>query len=179
MMTLIIGGSGSGKSAFAEQYAISCAKEKKKYYLATMKIYDEEGRKKVERHRMQRLGKGFQTIEQPTDIENAVREIQEDQVVVLLECISNLVANEMFSGAFPEKSDVVVQKVMDGMQSLKEQVDHLVIVTNNVFEDGTEYDPAIMEYLNTLGAVNRRLAAMSEKVVEVVVGIPVILKGER
>ena len=47
MMTLIIGGSGSGKSAFAEQYIVSAAGEKKKYYIATMKVYDEEGRRKV------------------------------------------------------------------------------------------------------------------------------------
>ena len=179
MMTLIIGGSGSGKSAFAEQYLSEIAKEEKKYYIATMKIYDEEGRRKVERHRMQRAGKGFATIESPVDIEQASQEIMEHTASVLLECMSNLVANEMFSGEMPCSKDDVVQKVVKGIQYLNEQVSHLVIVTNNVFEDGGRYDDWSMEYLEALGKINQQLAAMSEKVIEVVVGIPVILKGER
>ena len=47
MMTVIIGGSGSGKSAFAEQYIDEIARERRKYYVATMKVYDEEGQKKL------------------------------------------------------------------------------------------------------------------------------------
>lgn len=178
MMALIIGGSGSGKSAFAEQYIVSAAGEKKKYYIATMKVYDEEGRRKVEKHRMQRADKGFQTIESPVDIEKAAQEIKENHAVALLECMSNLVANEMFSSEIPEKKDVVVQKILEGIRSLKEQVEHLVIVTNHVFEDGVVYDSMTMEYMCALGEINQHLAAMSENVMEVVVGIPVMLKGE-
>lgn len=44
MMTLIIGGSGSGKSAYAEDYMVSISEDRKKYYIATMQIYDEEGK---------------------------------------------------------------------------------------------------------------------------------------
>lgn len=179
MMTLIIGGSGSGKSAFAEEYTVSAAGEKKKYYIATMKVYDEEGKRKVEKHHMQRRGKGFRTIESPVDIEKAASGIREDHVLVLLECMSNLVANEMFSGEVPEKRDTVVRKVTSGIRSLKERVEHLVIVTNHIFEDGIEYDSMTMEYIGALGEINEHLAAMSEKVVEVVVGIPIALKGER
>lgn len=68
MMTLITGGSGSGKSAYAEDYLLSLAKEEKKYYIATMQIYDAEGERKVMRHRDLRRGKGFQTIEAPRDL---------------------------------------------------------------------------------------------------------------
>ena len=56
MMTLIIGGSGSGKSAYAENYMNSISEDRKKYYIATMQIYDEEGKRIVERHRMLRGG---------------------------------------------------------------------------------------------------------------------------
>ena len=71
MITLIMGGSGSGKSAYAEDYALAQAGESSKYYIATMQIYDAEGLRKVERHRKLRAGKGFVTIEQPTDIAEA------------------------------------------------------------------------------------------------------------
>ena len=58
MITLIMGGSGSGKSAYAEDYALAQAGESSKYYIATMQIYDAEGQRKVERHRKLRAGKG-------------------------------------------------------------------------------------------------------------------------
>ena len=61
MITLVTGGSGSGKSAYAESLLYSC--EGIRYYIATMQIYDAEGEKKVERHRKLRAGKGFLTIE--------------------------------------------------------------------------------------------------------------------
>ena len=65
-MILVIGGSGSGKSAYAEKVALECQKEKRHFYLATMHVFGEEGQKKVERHKRMRAGKGFVTIEQPT-----------------------------------------------------------------------------------------------------------------
>ena len=49
MMTLILGGSGSGKSAYAEDYLLRAAGDKKKYYIATMQIRDAEMQAKVER----------------------------------------------------------------------------------------------------------------------------------
>ena len=51
MITLIIGGSGSGKSAYAEDYVLAAAADLPKYYIATMQVYDAEGERKVERHR--------------------------------------------------------------------------------------------------------------------------------
>ena len=101
MITLIMGGSGSGKSAYSEDYVLTQAGKSLKYYIATMQIYDAEGQRKVERHRKLRAGKGFITIEQPTDIAEAVSGINGEtgkNSVALLECMSNLVANEMFSG---------------------------------------------------------------------------------
>ncbi|MDE7272450.1 MAG: bifunctional adenosylcobinamide kinase/adenosylcobinamide-phosphate guanylyltransferase, partial [Lachnospiraceae bacterium] len=68
MMTLIIGGSGSGKSSYAERCAVSLSQmeeeqkaECRKYYLATMQVFDgdAEGRRKVDRHRQLRWNKGF------------------------------------------------------------------------------------------------------------------------
>lgn len=68
MMTLILGGSGSGKSAYAEDHLLRAAGDKKKYYIATMQIRDAEMQAKVDRHHRLRQGKGFTTIEQPTEL---------------------------------------------------------------------------------------------------------------
>jgi len=208
MITLITGGSGSGKSAYAEKYIYHASSEKgykEKYYIATMQVFDDEGQRKIDRHRRLRAGKGFITIEQPRNIQNAVSKLQSENCLktgrsALLECMSNLVANEMFSpvdasgmqAAEAEKEALdarenmkdyentkisrVSKKVLKEVSILSENVAELVIVTNNVFEDGVSYDESTMNYIKAMGIVNRGLAAMAERVVEVVAGIPVTVK---
>lgn len=200
MITLIIGGSGSGKSAYAEDYVLAAAADLPKYYIATMQVYDAEGERKVERHRRLRAGKGFVTIEQPTDIGkagikiagNAWNEQEKGDIhevdgmdapneekqggVALLECMSNLVANEMFSGEQMPETDAVVRCVTEGIEALAKQLTHLVIVSNNVFEDGIAYDASTLRYIEALGRINTSLADLADHVLEVVVGIPVTVK---
>ena len=194
MITLVTGGSGSGKSAYAESLLSSC--EGIKYYIATMQIYDAEGEKKVERHRKLRAGKGFLTIESPINVgkiqfacageaeqaqyrQEAERKVQgsSEKKSVLLECMSNLTANEMFTKDGMKSEEEVVEKIVSEMQTLSQKLDNLVIVTNNVFEDGVIYDAGTMEYLKALGRINTALARLADRVAEVVVGIPVELKG--
>lgn len=198
MMVLVTGGSGSGKSAYAEETVLRLAKEKMRYYIATMQVFDDEGEKKIKRHQKLRAGKGFQTIEQPMHIGQAADKIGKDSVV-LLECMSNLVANEMFSpmegeeaatstresdnlqenSAFEANCNRVMQGVVSGIDKIRENCAHLVIVTNNVFEDGIRYDDSTMAYMKVLGAINEKLAVESNQVIEVVAGIPIMGKDER
>ena len=178
MITLIIGGSGSGKSAYAEEYMISHSEEKKKYYIATMQVYDVEGERKIERHRMLRSGKGFSTIEQPVDFEKAVEKMEAGKGTALLECISNLTANEMFAGEVPKTEEVVVEKITKGIKNLSKELTHLVIVSNNVFEDGNMYDNTTMTYIRAMGRINEKLAELADEIIEVVVGIPLVVKSE-
>ena len=178
MMTLIIGGSGSGKSAYAEDYTISLSEDRKKYYIATMQIFDEEGKRKVERHRMLRGGKGFSTIEQPVDIGKAAEKMEAEDRTALLECVSNLTANEMFSGEVPGTEEAITEKIVGGIAVLNRELTHLVIVSNNVFEDGNVYDKTTMAYIRAMGHINQKLAEMADEVVEVVVGIPIVIKNK-
>lgn len=185
MVTLVTGGSGSGKSAYAETLLSSC--EGMKFYIATMQVYDAEGEKKVERHRKLRAGKEFLTIESPVDVgkievseyQSQIGKMRTDAAgkkSALLECMSNLAANEMFTGDGVRSADQVADKIINDIQLLSQKTDNLIIVTNNVFEDGVKYDDGTMEYLRALGKINVGLAELADRVVEVVVGIPVELK---
>lgn len=186
MMVLVIGGSGSGKSSYAEEVAVSLSKKNaspngkfsdiKKYYLATMQVYDDEGKRRIARHRALRNGKGFLTIEQPVNIHHALGKMEAGERTALLECISNLTANEMFTQENPKPEPQVVEHIINSITLLKEKTTHLVIVSNNVFEDGIIYDKATMEYIHAMGMINKQLAASADKVVEVVAGIPITIK---
>lgn len=68
MIVLVIGGSGSGKSEFAENICMELPAEEKRY-IATMQAFDEESRARIAKHRKARSGKGFETIEQGTHLE--------------------------------------------------------------------------------------------------------------
>ena len=176
MVTLIIGGSGSGKSAYAEEYICKKAGKNQKYYIATMKAADKESKDRIEKHRNMRKDKCFITIERPVNIGGLSREDLTDSSYALLECMSNLVANEMFSDSEPKPSATVVEKIVRDIKALASKLDSLVIVSNNIFEDGIEYDQYSMEYIRALGLINQKLSDMAEAVIEVVVGLPVKIK---
>lgn len=173
-MILISGGSGSGKSEYAEGRAVRLQEENggSLFYAATMMVYDEESRRRVERHRKMREGKGFVTVEIPLHI--ATLPITAGDTV-LIECLSNLLANEMYepSGA----GDTCADAIIDGIRQLKCIGANLVIVTNEVFSDGMHYDASTMLYIERLGAINTALAEMADEVTEVVAGIALQKKG--
>lgn len=203
MIALVIGGSGSGKSAYAEQMAVKAAGNGSLYYVATMQVYDEEGKKKVERHQKMRAGKGFLTIEQPRRLKEAAKKVATEKVsagkvaagkvaaervpagkIVLLECMSNLVANEMFSeenlSAVMDEAKIkqLSHEIISGVTALQDSCDILIIVTNQIFEDGIRYDASTMAYIRLLGDINRQIAERAEQVVEVVAGIPIFIKKD-
>ena len=73
MLIMVTGVSSSGKSEYAEQISCQLAKDNKKYYVATMYPYGEDGRSRVKKHKLQRDGKGFETIEQYQNIGGALK----------------------------------------------------------------------------------------------------------
>ena len=170
MIHLVTGGSGSGKSLYAEQQ-IALLGEGRRIYLATMSADDEESLRRIEKHREMRKDLNFETIECPATLDSLT--IPQDSIV-LLECVSNLVANEMF---MPGKAGIhTVSAVLDGIEHISRQARHLVIVTNEVFSAGVEYGSMTRLYLEFLGLINQQLGKSADLVTEVVFGIPVPVK---
>lgn len=169
MTTLITGGAKCGKSRLAEALLRDFRGEK--IYIATMEPFGEEALAAIERHRRSRAGKGFRTLEKYTDLASLVLP---ESCGVLLECAANLCANEMFRNG---TADDPVERVMNGFFALKSRAAELVIVTNDVGSDGIAYEAETAAYIRYLGEINRRTAALSDRVVECVYGIPVPLKG--
>lgn len=186
MLYLITGGSGSGKSEYAENLAVRLRERLGSgagslYYVATMYSCDRECEERIARHRLMRKDKGFSTIECHCGI-SRVRAGRQD--VLLLECMSNLLANEMYlpEGGIRDRGDKAQEQleetVAKPLLELAGQAGELVVVTNEVFSDGVRYDPESEKYRELLGKLNAMLAAQADALAEVVFTIPVIQKGE-
>lgn len=166
MIALVTGGAASGKSEYAENLVIRLG-EGPRIYLATMEAQDGESLARVERHRLARAGKGFSTVECPRDLDKLP---VPEGATVLLECLPNLLANEMYPAG---KADPV-SKILSGLWRLADGCAHLVVVSGEVFSEPV---PAGMEgYVRALGELHRELAHRAELAAESVCGIPVYLK---
>ena len=211
MLHIVYGGSASGKSSYAESIAMSLQGDGRLLYIATMYPYkwntteiDPEMMQRIERHRAMRADKGFDTVECYRHVEHIMAKRQD---VLLLECMSNLLANEMYlepdsddgglaetmsevekagvdgnaSSDMAETMSPVSKKIVQALVDLSTRVQDLVIVTNDVFSDGGNltYDESTREYVKNLAEINCALAREAETVTEVVCGIPVKIKGDK
>lgn len=188
MMELVTGGSGSGKSAYAE--SVICGKHRllceitenaPLYYIADMIPYGRETEKKIKAHRKMRAGKGFVTLEWYVDLPGKLSAPDSPELkgsCVLLECVSNLTANEMYEpGGAQNTGGDTPESVIKGVRMLKDQCAHLVVVTNDVFRESVPDSEEMTAYKDNLGMINRALAKMADQVTEVVFGVPVCIKS--
>lgn len=177
MIHLITGGSGSGKSSYAEDWLIHSCENPQSLpclYIATMMPYGDDALKKIERHHKLRAGKGFHTIERYTDL--AGLSLPDNQGI-LLECMSNLAANELYhADGSMDEVEAVCDRILRGVSCLHRQTSHLAIVTNEVNSDIYAYSPETEQYRELIGRVNQRIGRIADRVTEVVYGIPVVIK---
>ena len=164
MLVLVYGGSGSGKSAFAESL-ITAGGQAHRAYIAAMEPYGEEGSRRIARHRALRAGKGFTTYECQRGLERLSLPIG---CAALLEDLTNLFAKEWFGG----ERGKAAERVCLGLERLAAQSSLAVVVGNDLFLDGVEYDRETEAYLQALAGVNRAAAARADQVWEVICGIP-------
>ncbi|WP_239479735.1 bifunctional adenosylcobinamide kinase/adenosylcobinamide-phosphate guanylyltransferase [Actibacterium sp. 188UL27-1] len=166
-MTLVLGGASSGKSSFAEKlvdnYNIS------KCYIATAQAFDDEMRAKIDAHKNAR-GTGWTTLEVPHDVPLAVSDLQSEQVV-LLDCATLWLSNRLLANADLETE---VDALID---ALAKCACPIVVVSNEVGQGIVPDTKLGRQFRIAQGQLNRRLAAQAQLVVQVVAGLPLVLKG--
>ncbi len=164
MTITVIGGPDSGKSLQAETLVCDMSDSDHRYYIATMIPYREEGRARVEKHRLMREGKGFITIEQAMDVSEALKGIRSpEDATVLLECITNLAANEMFERGCYDTA-ALTDKIITDVKKIRDSVRNLVIVSNR-FEEDASFDHETRLYVQLMNDLNDELKKISDRCV--------------
>lgn len=177
-LTLILGGARSGKSTYAEQQAAAAGG--RVLYVATAEAWDDEMRARIAAHRAQRPAM-WRTIEAPRAVGAAVDTALDDGAdVVLVDCLTLLANNVLI--ALPEGSDeraatAALNEELDALLAAYEQSDAAWFVVSN--EVGLGIVPAYplgRVYRDALGRANQRLAAVADRVIFMVAGLPMTVK---
>ena len=169
-LTLVLGGARSGKSRYAEglMTALPPVWNPPWVYVATAEPGDAEMRARIAAHRARR-GPQWQTVEALRDIAEAVAGAQ--PMPVLIDCLTLWLSNLMLAGA-----DIDAEiACLEG--ALAAAVAPVVLVANEV-GSGIVPDNALGRTFRDLqGALNQRIAARADRVVLMVAGLALAVKG--
>ena len=191
-LILVLGGARSGKSAFAERLAASSGRTVA--FIATATASDDEMRERIARHRASRP-REWHTIEEPLDLDGAVRQAYKLADVVLLDCVTLWLGNTLLqepgqresnhkgkdelpitSSLFDERSLQQIEALLAVVQSA-EPHKTLIIVSNEVGLGIVPAYPLGRVYRDTLGYINQRLAQAADRVYLMVAGMSVDIKS--
>jgi len=177
-LTLILGGARSGKSTYAERQAAAAGS--RVLYMATAEAWDDEMRARIAAHRAQRPA-SWRTVESPRLVGAAARAaLEHDTQAVLVDCLTLLASNVII--ALPEGSDeqaatTALDQELNALLAAYEESDAAWFVVSN--EVGLGIVPAYplgRIYRDTLGRGNQRLAAVADRVIFMVAGLPMTVK---
>jgi len=170
-IVLITGGCRSGKSRFALNYGDRHFS--KKIFLATSEVLDEEMVRRVEQHKKTR-GPDWLTIEEPWQIVEKIGEYTNRGEVILLDCMTLWLSNLMMRW---EEDQKITEEVNKLVRALEQRQISFLLVSNEVGMGIVPAAPLARRFRDLAGFTNQRIAAIADKVVFMVSGIPIFLKG--
>jgi len=176
MKIFISGGCKNGKSYYAQHLA-KAQQTDSLYYIATMKSVDTEDDERIIRHRQERDGWGFTTVERAFDIENILHECNRDGSF-LLDSLTALLANEMFPPPDWKINEQAAEKIISGLLRILDSVDNIVIVSDYIYSDAFIYDELTEKYRKSLAEIDCAAAKSCDVVLEVVYTNVIIHKGQ-
>jgi adenosylcobinamide kinase/adenosylcobinamide-phosphate guanylyltransferase len=178
-LILVLGGARSGKSTFAQRRAGELGGEQV-LFVATASAGDEEMRQRIEKHRRERPA-GWQTLEAPQDVGRAIAAQGGTAKVVVVDCLTLLVANRLGDAEetpfAPDVEADVAAEVRELAACAGRLAADLIVVSNEVGMGLVPPYPMGRAYRDLLGQANQALAEKADEVYLLVAGIPLAIKG--
>jgi adenosylcobinamide kinase / adenosylcobinamide-phosphate guanylyltransferase len=167
-ITFVLGGARSGKSQYAETLI---ANEPPPWvYVATAEALDEEMRERIAEHRVRRA-LNWRTIEAPRDLARALSDVPPG-AAVLIDCITLWLSNLLLARADVEAEIANLEIALARIPA------KTVLVANEVGWGIVPENALAREFRDLQGRVNQRLAARAGRVVLMVAGLPLYVKGQ-
>ena len=174
--TLILGGAQSGKSKYAlrlgEEYIKATNKGTARgLYVATAQPLDQEMEEKIQRHKLER-GPQWETVEEPTEVPNIIRKSSGLYPVILVDCLTLWLSNLM-----EHKPNSIEQSALDLFDALSVTTGPTIMVSNEIGLGLVPGEAVGRKYRDLSGRLHQRLAEICDRVILVVAGLPLELKG--
>jgi adenosylcobinamide kinase/adenosylcobinamide-phosphate guanylyltransferase len=176
-VTLVTGGARGGKSGYAQRLAES--QPGARAFVATCPVLDEEMAARIARHRADRAGRGWQTVEEPLHLAGALDRLH-DVPVVLIDCLTLWVNNLLWraeEGGERLAEEGLTPELDRLAAALAAHRGHVILVTNEVGWGIVPDNEVARRFRDLAGRVNQRVAALADRVVLMVSGCPVAVKG--
>jgi adenosylcobinamide kinase / adenosylcobinamide-phosphate guanylyltransferase len=169
-LTLVLGGARSGKSRYAESVIAKLPPNWQPpwLYVATAEPGDAEMTARIAAHRSRR-GSRWQTIEAPRDLAAALKSCQ--TMPVLVDCLTLWLSNLLLAKADIDGEIAGLESALAAAQA------PVVVVANEVGSGIVPDHPLGRRFRDLQGALNQRMAARADRVVLVVAGLPLVVKG--
>lgn len=172
----ILGGARSGKSHYAQELAGKLSK--KVLFVATGEALDDEMKSRIKQHQESRP-RSWRTLEAPTDLSSQIEKYIKDAHVVLIDCLTLLVANLLGEDSDYDGADSRITAEVENLLSCIDKTDASFIIVSNEVGMGVVPDNKTARiYRDLLGKANQLLAQHSDEVYFMVAGIPVEVKGD-
>ncbi len=168
-LTLVLGGARSGKSRYAEQLALGASE--RPVYVATSRIFDDDHRARIERHKRDR-GPEWETIEE----EKFLSKLDLSGRTVVVDCVTLWLTNFFLD----EKQDheAALAAIRSEFDRTMELQNHFIFVSNEIGQGVHASTHAGRKFTDIQGFFNQHIAARASRVVLMVAGIPVDVKNE-
>jgi adenosylcobinamide kinase/adenosylcobinamide-phosphate guanylyltransferase len=167
-VTLVLGGVRSGKSHYAQQLGERAARV---VFVATAQVYDDEMRRKVDRHRSSRPHH-WQTVEEPLGLAEAVNRYGPACDLMIIDCLTLFAANLL-------DAEGDEQTRIDALcLALHSPPCAVVLVSNEVGSGVVPEYPSGRRFRDLLGELNQSVARVASNVLLLVAGLPLVLKGQ-
>lgn len=180
---LVIGGQKSGKSRRAEALAaqwLAADGRHRAVLVATATAADEEMRARIERHRRERSQRvpGLVTIEEPLALARALARHSAPDTLVLVDCLTLWLTQQMFPPHGEPFQEGAVSVAVDALvTALQRAAGPVVLVSNEIGLGVIPMGREVRAFVDALGALNQRVAAVCERVTWMAAGLPMTLKG--
>jgi adenosylcobinamide kinase/adenosylcobinamide-phosphate guanylyltransferase len=168
----VIGGCRSGKSSHALELAEKMTANER-IFIATCVPQDGEMRQRVAKHRQNR-NQSWKTVEAPLHLPQAIMDHARAEDVVLVDCLTLWISNLLMENENPSAVEGQISRLVQAVQSA---AGPLMLVSNEVGTGIVPENKLARRYRDLVGSVNQEVASHVDKVVWVVAGIPVTIKG--
>ena len=171
-VTFVLGGCRSGKSS----HALALAEKMlgaENCFIATCVPYDDEMKDRVRRHQAER-GKKWRTIDAPVKLPEAIEKHSKTADVIVVDCLTLWMNNLIME-------DLADEAVFEKVEALKAALGKarcpVFLVSNEVGAGIVPENQLARRFRDLTGFANQRIAKCADKLIWMVAGIPVNIKG--